>query len=399
MSIPPTPPAGSEDETRPQPLIGDTQPVRRQPTPYEAPWEHTTPLQPDQAETRAIPLPPPLPYSPDPYAARGFVQQQPPLPPPPANWPPAQQPPPPDDYNLPHEAVSHLQPVRVRRRRRFGWGGCLWLPLVLVLLVLAYFLAPVQTRVLVMGIDRPLDGTAAGRSDTIIIVGVNPLIPDVKMLSIPRDLWVNIPNVGENRINTAHYFAELEQPGSGARALQTVVNQELGVRVPYYVRVRFEGFPGVIDAMGGVDVTLPQDMGGLPAGTHHLDGQAAFAFVRDRQGADDFFRMAHGQLLIRAVLDKAVSLQTIERLPDILSAINQAFDTNIPLWQMPRLGLALLRTNSGTLDSRTLDRSMVTPTITAGGAQVLMPNHDAIRPLIRSMFGAFALPAGLSSGD
>jgi len=273
------------------------------------------------------------------------------------------------------------------RSRGKGCCGCLVALIPVLLIVVAYFLFPIHSNLLVLGIDRAPGETAAGRSDTMILVYVNPLIPTVRMLSIPRDLWVPIANVGENRINTAHFFAEAEKPGSGPEAALRVVKDNFNVPVGYYVRVRFDGFQAIIDAMGGLTVDLPYEMAGLPAGAQHLDGAQALAVARDRKGADDFFRMQHGQLIIKAAITQMFSPATWVRLPAILAALPEAVDTNIPFFEWPRLGFAFLRASIIGIDSRTLDREMVTPFITSGGADVLLPNWDQINPVVKEMFG------------
>lgn len=304
--------------------------------------------------------------------------------PPPSAW--AAQPPP----------IERLQPVRVPRRkqpkaRRASCScllaGILLAGLALMLLAGAYFLAPFRTNFLVLGIDRVPEGTALGRSDTMILVSVVPLRPDVILLSIPRDLWVTIPNVGENRINTAHFYAEANQPGSGPAAALQTVETNFGVSVPYYVRLRFDAFLSIVDAMGGVTVNLPTDMAGLPAGEHHLDGQKALAFVRDRHGTDDFYRMERAQLMIRAMMVQLLKPSSWPRLPAVFAAGASSIDTNLPIGLWPRLGLALLRASIGGFDSRTISREMVTPYTTEGGAAVLLPNWEMINPMIRELFG------------
>jgi polyisoprenyl-teichoic acid--peptidoglycan teichoic acid transferase len=273
------------------------------------------------------------------------------------------------------------------KRRNIGCCGCLGYGLLIsFLLAAAYFLAPLSTKLLVLGIDRVPEGTALGRSDTMILVSVNPLLPRVAMLSIPRDLWVAIPGVGENRINTAHFFAEANQPGSGPQAAVQVVEENFHVHVPYYVRVRFDAVQSIVDALGGVTIQLSEDTGVLPAGTHHLDGAQALSFVRDRKGADDFFRMAHGQLMLRAMIMQALSPASWSRLPSTAMAALNSIDTNLPFWQWPRLGLALLRATITGIDSRTIQREMVTPYVTDGGAQVLLPDWAQINPLVTEMF-------------
>ena len=105
------------------------------------------------------------------------------------------------------------EPRRLRGQRRASRAirsGCLIIlaGLIAILFIgFIYFLVPFRTNFLVLGIDRVPEGSNLGRSDTNILVTVKPLSPYIGMLSIPRDLWVTIPGVGENRINTAHFFA------------------------------------------------------------------------------------------------------------------------------------------------------------------------------------------------
>lgn len=297
----------------------------------------------------------------------------------------------------PPEVVYHRLPTgrsaQRRDRRRQGRGccaplGCL-LPALLggVLLLAINLLFPARTNLLLLGIDYAPGDSSLSRSDTLILGTVLPLEPYVGMLSIPRDLWVNVPGVGENRINTAHYFAEGFQPGSGPQAALETVRTNFGVDVNYYIRIRFEGFRDVINAMGGVDITLDEPQAGYPAGRHHLTGNKALAFVRSRMGSDDFFRMARGQLLLKAVFRQMLSPLKWPRLPGVLLAFMRATDTNLPIWLWPRLGLAALRAGPAGIDSRSIDRTMAVPFITADGAQVLLPDWAQINPVLMEMFG------------
>ncbi|WP_322805522.1 LCP family protein, partial [Thermanaerothrix sp.] len=102
------------------------------------------------------------------------------------------------------EPMARFQPVPLKKRRQRGLGCLALLLIPVVAFFAAYFLTPFQTRILLMGIDRAPEGSMVARTDTIILVGIEPLQPRVRMLSIPRDLWVTIPGEGENRINTAH---------------------------------------------------------------------------------------------------------------------------------------------------------------------------------------------------
>lgn len=287
---------------------------------------------------------------------------------------------------------EHFQaiPVRPAKKRRWWGAGC-WLislpALGLLAVLLLYFFAPLRTNILILGIDRAPDGSAMGRSDTNILLSINPLLPDIKMLSIPRDLWVNIPGVGENRINTAHFFAEIEQPGSGPRATLETIRVNFGLDVPYYVRLRFDSVQPIVEAMGGITIDLDQPTAGYPPGRHTLNGEQALAFARNRTGTDDFYRMAQGQLLFKAAFRQMLNPASWSRIPAVAAVALESVDTNLPVWLWPRLGLALLRAGPDGIDNRTLDREMVTPFTTSGGANVLLPNWERINPLLQEMFG------------
>jgi LCP family protein required for cell wall assembly len=207
------------------------------------------------------------------------------------------------------------------------------------------------------------------------------------MLSIPRDLWVNIPGIGENRINTAHFFAETQTPGSGPQATINTIKQNFNIKVDYYVRIRFEGVKDIVDAMGGVNINLAEPMAGYSAGIHHLTGNKALAFARDRQGTDDFFRMEHGQFLIKAIIDQLKKPSSLLVMPKVVLTTFQAIDTNLPWWQLPRFIVAIVRLGINGIDNRIISREMATPYITPQGARVLIPNWDMINPITKDIFG------------
>jgi LCP family protein required for cell wall assembly len=257
----------------------------------------------------------------------------------------------------------------------------------IVFISLVYFLVPFRTNFLVIGIDRAPEGSALGRTDTNILVTVKPLGPYIGVLSIPRDLWVTIPGVGENRINTAHFFAEGQNPGSGPAATMETIQVNFGVPVQYYVRINFDGIVDIVDALGGVDVELEQPMGGLPAGSHHINGEQALAFVRDREGGDDFFRMEQGQFFISQILKQLIQPASWPRFPATISALNDSLDTNLPVLVWPRIAFALLRAGPEKIDYNIIDRNYVTPTTTSEGAQVLIPDWSLISPLVTEIFG------------
>lgn len=277
----------------------------------------------------------------------------------------------------PEEPALRREPARKRHPIRTG---------ILILLVLFLFFTPMRSTLLVIGIDRTPEGSNAGRSDTMILSTMPPFLPQMTLFSIPRDLWVTIPGVGENRINTAHYFAELNQPGTGLAAAAGVVEANFGIKVPYVIRIKFDGIINIVDAMGGITVTLDQPTALFEAGTHNLDGTQALAFVRDRSGSDDFSRQKHAQIFLSAAVKTMMNPVKWLRIPAVGAALIQALDTNIPFYAWPRLLYGMAFSAVFGFDAQTLDRNWVTPWLTDGGAQVLIPNWDLINPAIAEIF-------------
>jgi LCP family protein required for cell wall assembly len=253
--------------------------------------------------------------------------------------------------------------------------------------LLVYFLVGRSTNILVLGIDSREAESTLGRSDTNILLALKPMPPGISMLSIPRDLWVIVPGYGENRINTAHFFAESEQLGSGPKAALETVETNFNVPVDYYIRIRFAGLTAVVNALGGLEVDIPRPMSGYQEEKVLMNGEEALAFVRDRQGSDDFFRMERGQLFIQAGFRWMLNPANWFRLPAVITELDQFIDTDIPLWLWPRFGGVFLIVGPGGINNRVINRDMVQPFTTAGGAAVLAPDWSKINPMVQDLFG------------
>ena len=286
----------------------------------------------------------------------------------------------------PNQAVR-LELDSARKKRGCLPIGCLTIVFTFAILA-AYLFFPSNETILILGIDRSFENTAIGRSDTNILLGVHPLPGTVSVLSIPRDLWVNIPGYGENRINAAHFFGENDLAGSGPQVAVQTLEDNLDIQIDHYVRIQLENFPQVVDAMGGVEIELKTAMAGYPAGTHLLNGTEALAFVRDRAGTDDFFRMAQGQVFLKSFLSTLLKPSSLPNLPDILIASLDTIDTDIPIWQLPRVAVAVLRSYlTEKIEFVIIQREMVVPWLTPAGAQVLLPDWAQIQPLVKEEFG------------
>jgi LCP family protein required for cell wall assembly len=250
-----------------------------------------------------------------------------------------------------------------------------------------YFIFPTRTNILLLGLDYDNQGGSLSRTDTIILSTIVPQELYVGMLSIPRDLWVNIPGIGENRINTAHFFAELNQKNSGPQAVEETIEANFGVSSDYYIRINFDGFREIVNALGGIDIKLDKPMSGYPPGQYHLTGNKALAFVRNRQNSDDFFRMENGQFILKQLLFNMLFPQNWLKLPSVIFAALNSLDTDIPVWNWPRFIVVLLLSGSDGVDNRTINREMVTPYVTEQGAYVLLPDWDKISVIFSEMFG------------
>lgn len=269
-----------------------------------------------------------------------------------------------------------------------SWISCLVLILMIICITfVGLTFIPGKVTLLILGIDRTPNQSFVGRSDTIIMTVFDPIKPYIGMLSVPRDLWVTIPEVGENRINTAHFFAEANQAGTGPIATIETIKVNTGIDMKYYLRIRFDGLIDIVDAMGGVDIDLSESMGGYEPGHYHLNGNKALAFARHRLGSDDFFRMKSGQLLMKSMIKQLLTPQGLVSIHHVIVATVNNIDTNLPVWQFPRLIIAILMVGLDNIDTQVIDRDMVTSYTTNEGANVLLPNWSIILPTIDKMFG------------
>lgn len=299
-----------------------------------------------------------------------------------------------DAETKPHYEVDlwddRPRPPVQKNLKRSLYLGCSLVGILLVFLIFistVYFLFPTRLNILILGIDRAPEGTSLGRSDTNILITLLPLRPYVGVLSIPRDLWVEIPGFGENRINTAHFFAENQESGIGPYAALNTVNHNFDVDIRHYVRIHFDGLVHIVDAAGGFKLTLAEPLGGLAAGEYLLTGDETLAFVRDRQGTDDFFRMQQGQVFLTQFSAQLLNPATWPRLPALLTAASDSIDTNVPVWLWPRILFTLIRVGPDNIDNRVITREMVNPFTTSEGAQVLLPDWGKILPVVAEMFG------------
>jgi LCP family protein required for cell wall assembly len=264
-------------------------------------------------------------------------------------------------------------------------------------------LASERVNILLLGTDKRAGETGPSRTDTMIVLTVDSRTKTGGMLSIPRDLWVSIPGNSEGRINTAHFIGDRDRyPGGGPALAKKTVQYTLGVPIHYYVRVNFEGFERLIDAIGGVtidvqeaihDTKFPDGSYGyltvdIPAGLQHMDGKTALQYARTRHGSSDFARARRQQDVIKAVRDKVLSLDLpLTRIPEMLKIVGDSVQTDLSLNEMYSLAKLAREVPLESFNSAVIDESMTTSQLTPDGADVLIPNRAKIRDLVNQIFG------------
>lgn len=257
-----------------------------------------------------------------------------------------------------------------------------------------------RTTILVLGLDRRPNESSVARSDTLILMTVYPPGPRVALLSIPRDLYIDVPGYGKDRINTAHFWGENATSGGGPALAMWTVAQDFGVPVNRYVRLDFEAFRAIVDAVGGIDLVVgelivddayPTDDYGvthiqIPAGPQHMDGETALRYVRSRHGSSDFERAERQQQIVAALARRLLDPAVWPRLPLVYAVVVDNVDTDLGFWDVLLLAPTLYRVGAEGIEHHAITREMTESWTTPSGAAVLLPRWEAIQPLIEGLF-------------
>jgi LCP family protein required for cell wall assembly len=244
-------------------------------------------------------------------------------------------------------------------------------------------------NIVVLGSDtRP--GFGGSRTDTIMIISLDTENNRVKMISIPRDLYVYIPGWKVNRINTADQFG-------GPEVVSMTILYNLGLEVHHWVRISFDGFITAVNTLGGIDIEVPQTvvdecdevMVRFPAGMNHMDGYTALCYARVRKASDDFARTKRQQQVVRAIFDKILSIGGITKVPQLYSQFRDLVESDMDLLDiLPLIPLATrIAADTSSIEGYTIDRTMVTSwRVPSSGAYVLLPNREAIQANLDMIF-------------
>jgi len=257
------------------------------------------------------------------------------------------------------------------------------------------------------GVNRPSDGVT--RTDTIEIVTIDPKTKSARVLGIPRDLWVKIPNKSDggtfsDRVNTALVWAQVDKyPEGPVGLMKETIQNNFNINIDHYVLIDFAGFVKLIDALGGIDVDVPDEVYDpyyseteLPGdykpqhfypGKQHMDGSTALAYSRIRFSSDDLDRIQRQQRVIFATIAKAQSLDVLSNATTLWKQYGETIQTDFADYQIP--GYAVLAKqiiNANNMQAVSVGPA-TTPYTTPDGRDVLLGDWSRISQIVGSVFG------------
>lgn len=268
------------------------------------------------------------------------------------------------------------------------------IPIFICGLTLVFYLIfpPPQLNVLILGVDgRGTEGFLS-RTDSIMVMGVKPSQVRVSLLSIPRDLFIDAPGFGSQRVNTITLLGEQQQSGTGPALLSQSISNTFGIPINRYIRLDFQGFVDLINAVGGITVDVervivddlyPTEDGGVisirfDSGVQEMDGERALIYARTRHADDDYQRAARQQQVVSALLAK---LANPVRWLVALRVLGNNIDTNLNLIDLIALAPPVIL-NRGRFEQLVINRDYIIGS-PEGHA---LPNVGSITPWLTERF-------------
>jgi LCP family protein required for cell wall assembly len=260
-----------------------------------------------------------------------------------------------------------------------------------------------RVTLLLMGLDYRdwSAGEGPSRTDTMMLLTLDPLNNTAGMMSIPRDLWVSIPGFDNGRINTAYFLGEAYQmPGGGPGLAVQTVEQLLGVEINYYAQVDFGAFTRFVDELGGLEIDVPKkikidpivgDTIKLKPERQVLNGELALAYARARNtSGGDFDRAQRQQQVIFAIRDRLVDPDSlsilISKAPTLYAEIASGVQTNLSLEELIKLAILAQKVPDANISREAISTQEVVFAESPDGQSVLIPLPEDIRQLRDEVF-------------
>jgi LCP family protein required for cell wall assembly len=258
-----------------------------------------------------------------------------------------------------------------------------------------------RVNIVLLGVDQRPGEEGPWRSDTMIIVTVDPRSMRAGALSIPRDLYVEIPGYGERRINMAHFLGDAyDYPGGGPGLAMKTIEYNFGVPIHYYIRINFQGFREVVNYLGGITVTVDEEIWDyrypdgdygyttihIPAGVQLMDGHMVLQYARTRHSGTDFDRLRRQRQVLLAIREKALRLDLIPKIPALASTMGQTVKTNLQLGEIVTLAQIASRIGAEDIRFAVIDESMTVPIKLEEEGDILFPEREKIQQLVEEIF-------------
>lgn len=253
-----------------------------------------------------------------------------------------------------------------------------------------------RVNLLILGIDRRPSERCPCRTDTMMIATLDPKTLTAGLVTIPRDLYVPIPDVGENRINTASFYGELKYPGGGPVLAKKTVEYNLGRKIHFYALIDFNGFRRAVDTLGGIDIDVPRTIDDskypdenfgykpihIPAGRVHMNGELALEYARTRHVDGDFGRARRQIQILMAVREKALRLDLLPKLPGLVQSMWGIVETDMQPQDVIALAAVAVKVKTENIKTASIDQTMTVEFRTSNSADVLWPDRVKIGQLI-----------------
>lgn len=254
-------------------------------------------------------------------------------------------------------------------------------------------------NILLLGTDRR-EGWDNWRTDTIMLVIIDWDSKQAAIVSFPRDAYLYHPKFGKHRINTFDYMGEDHNyQGGGFQVMKELFDYNFGVPVQHVIRVHRSAFTEIIDALGGIDVTLdcdlwelsPKDGGGynvlyLPAGVHHLDGDNALKFATFRYRTSDWGRARRQQAVLAAVKKESAQLGLLTKAPQLWDIVKNNVSTDLSFTDVLHYATFGLNTDMRSIHSHVLSDRELDAVILPSSAYILIQKEGAIHDVLENIF-------------
>ena len=241
------------------------------------------------------------------------------------------------------------------------------------------------------------------RTDTLVIAIVWPKEGQVSLISIPRDLWIYIPTVGMQRINTAYQSGEIGgYVGGGPGLLKDTVTYNFGIRIDHTAMVEFDGFRRIVDTLGGIEVPVAcaytdwrlieptldiYDENNwwlytVGPGQVHMDGDLALWYARSRSKSSDFDRGRRQQEVLRYIFQKALQTDTFSKIPQLYNDFSSTVITDMSLADMLLMSPYAVNFTNANIRGYFIRPPYVSSWTTPAGAAVLLPNEAELSQML-----------------